>query len=183
MINLNILFTNSMSGTFFRNQELDNFLRRIGTPVYRRPTPRTVVPVVRTVVPVVNPNYSKASGAVKKWLAVRPHTVHQNVVHIKLPANATDPVGLHNFAPGNEAVMVIKKRLQQNGAMRSKRIFYTKNSIGGMAAIHRGIASPHRNPVPWRTILRMKGSDIVFKDPINRRAVYRRDLMNVKFVA
>ena len=173
-----------MSGSFFRTPELDAYFRQIGTPVYRRPTPRTVVPVVRTAVrTAVNPNYSKASGAVKKWLETRPHTVHQNVVHIKLPANTTDPVGLHNFAPGNEAVMVIKKRLQQNGAMRSKRIFYTKKSIGGMAAIHRRIASPHSNPVPWRTILRMKGSDIVFKDPINRRAVYRRDLMNVKFVA
>jgi hypothetical protein len=129
------------------------------------------------------PNYSKASGALKKWLAARPHTVHQNAVHIKLPANATDPVSYNNFKPGNEAVMVIKKRLQANGAMRSKRTFYTKKSIGGLAATHRKIAAPHNNPVPWRTILRMKGSDIVFKDPFNRRAVYRRDLMNVKFVA
>jgi hypothetical protein len=128
------------------------------------------------------PNYSKASGAVKKWLSARPHTVHQNVVHIKLPANATDPVSYNNFKTGNEAVMVIKKRLQANGAMRSKRTFYTKKSIGGLAATHRRIAAPHSNPVPWRTILRMKGSDVVFKDPFNRRAVYRRDLMNVKFV-
>lgn len=128
------------------------------------------------------PNYSKASGAVKKWLATRPHTIHQNVVHIKFPANASDPVAFHNFAPGNEAVMVIKKRLQPNGAMRSKRTFYTKKTIGSMAASHRRIAAPHNNPVSWRTILRMKGSDVVFKDPINRRAVYRRDLMNVKFV-
>ena len=130
----------------------------------------------------INHNYVRASGAVKKWLAARPHTVHQNVVHIKLPANASDPVSFNNFKPGNEAVMVIKKRLQANGTMRSKRTFYTKKSIGGMAATHRMIAAPHANPVPWRTILRMKGSDIVFKDPINRRAVYRRDLMNVKFV-
>jgi hypothetical protein len=129
-----------------------------------------------------SPNYSKASSAVKKWLAARPHTVHQNVVHIKLPANAKDPVVLHNFAKGNEAVMVIKKRLQANGAMRSTRTFYTKKSIGSMAATHRRRPSPHANPVPWRTILRMKGSDIVFKDPLNRRSVYRRDIMNVKFV-
>ncbi len=128
------------------------------------------------------PNYSKASGALKKWLAARPHTVHQNVVKIKLPANASDPVSYNNFKSGNEAVMVIKKRLQANGAMRSKRTFYTKKSIGGLAATHRRIAAPHSNPVPWRTILRMKGSDVVFKDPINRRTVYRRDLMNVKFV-
>jgi hypothetical protein len=127
------------------------------------------------------PNYSKASNAVKKWLSTRPHTVHQNVVHIKLPANAKDPVNLYNFKPGNEAVMVIKKRLQRNGAMRSTRTFYKKNTIGSMAAVHRRIARPHSNPVPWRTILGMKGSDVVFKDPLNRRSVYRRDIMNVKF--
>ena len=128
------------------------------------------------------PNYSKASNAMKKWLAMRPHTVHQNVVRIKLPANAKDPVNLYNFKPGNEAVMVIKKRLQRNGAMRSTRTFYKKNTVGSMAATHRRRASPHTNPIPWRTILRMKGSDIVFKDPLNRRSVYRRDIMNVKFV-
>jgi hypothetical protein len=129
-----------------------------------------------------SPNYSKASAAVKKWLAMRPHTVHQSVVHIKLPANAKDPVNLYNFSKGNEAVMVIKKRLQRNGAMRSTRTFYTKKSIGSMAATHRRRPSPHTNPVPWRTILRMKGPEIVFKDPLNRRSVYRRDIMNVKFV-
>lgn len=128
------------------------------------------------------PNYSRASSAVKKWLAMRPHTVHQGVIHIKLPANAKDPVTLNNFKPGNEAVMVIKKRLQRNGAMRSTRTFYTKKSIGSMAATHRRRPSPHANPVPWRTILRMKGPEIVFKDPLNRRSVYRRDIMNVKFV-
>jgi hypothetical protein len=67
--------------------------------------------------------------------------------------------------------MVIKKRLQANGAMRSRRTFYNKNTIERLAQGKK-----------WRTILRMKGSDVVFKDPINRRAVYRRDLMNVKFV-
>jgi hypothetical protein len=128
------------------------------------------------------PNYSRASSAVKKWLAMRPHTVHQSVVHIKLPANAKDPVALHNFTKGNEAVMVIKKRLQRNGAMRSTRTFYKKSTIGSMAAVHRRRPSPNANPIPWRTILRMKGPEIVFKDPLNRRSVYRRDIMNVKFV-
>lgn len=117
------------------------------------------------------PNYSKASGAVKKWLSVRPHTVHQNVVKIKLPANAMDPISYTNFKAGNEAVMVIKKRLQKNGAMRSKRTFYNKNTIERLAGGKK-----------WRTILRMKGPEVVFKDPINRRNVYRRDLMNVKFL-
>ena len=117
------------------------------------------------------PNYSKASNAVKKWLAARPHTIHQNVVNIKLPANAQDPVSYTNFKVGNEAVMVIKKRLLSNGAMRSRRTFYNKNTIERLAQGKK-----------WRTILRMKGADAVFKDPINRRTVYRRDLMNVKFL-
>jgi hypothetical protein len=118
-----------------------------------------------------SPNYSKASAAVKKWLAARPHTVHMNVVTIKLPANASDPVSYHNFKPGNEAVMVIKKHLQKNGAMRSKRTFYQKNVIERLAGGKK-----------WRTILRMKGPEVVFRDPLNRRSVYRRDLMNVKFL-
>ena len=117
------------------------------------------------------PNYSKASGAVKKWLSARPHTVHQNVVKIKLPANAMDPISYTNFKAGNEAVMAIKKRLQKNGAMRSKRTFYNKNTIERLAGGKK-----------WRTILRMKGPEVVFKDPINRRNVYRRDIMNVKFL-
>jgi hypothetical protein len=117
------------------------------------------------------PNYSKASGALKKWLAARPHTIYQNVVQIKLPKNAEDPVSYKNFKAGNEAVMVVKKRLLSNGAMRSRRTFYNKNTIERLAQGKK-----------WRTILRMKGSDAVFKDPINRRTVYRRDLMNVKFV-
>lgn len=118
------------------------------------------------------PNYSKASAAVKKWLSTRPHTVYMNVVNIKLPVNAMDPVSYHNFKPGNEAVMVIKKHLYKNGSMRSKRTFYQKNIIESLAGGKK-----------WRTILRMKGSDPVFKDPLNRRTVYRRDLMNVKFRA
>ena len=117
------------------------------------------------------PNYSKASGALKKWLAARPHTIYQNVVQIKLPNNAEDPVSYKNFKAGNEAVMVVKKRLLSNGAMRSRRTFYNKNTIERLAQGKK-----------WRTILRMKGSDVVFKDPLNRRTVYRRDLMTVKFV-
>ena len=116
------------------------------------------------------PNYSKASVAVKKWLSTRPHTIHMNVVNIKLPALAQDPVSYHNFKPGNEAVMVIKKRIAANGAVRSKRTFYQKNIIERLAGGKK-----------WRTILRMKGPEVVFRDPINRRSVYRRDLMNVKF--
>jgi hypothetical protein len=92
------------------------------------------------------------------------------VVNIKLPENATDPISYKNFKAGNEAVMVIKKRLNKNGQMRSKRTFYNKNSVEKMAG------------KKWRTILRMKGPDVVFKDPFNRRSVYRRDMMNVKFV-
>lgn len=167
----------------YATRTLDRLVRREGrTWTNNHPTSNSVrrgqynIP---SPAAVHSPNYSKASTAVKKWLAVRPHTIHQNVVTVKLPANAMDPVWHKNFTVGNEAVMVIKKRLQSNGALRSKRTFYNKNTIGSMAARAKGMTGT----VPWRTILRMRGSDPVFKDPINRRTVYRRDLMNVKFVA
>jgi hypothetical protein len=102
--------------------------------------------------------------------------------YVSLPANAIDPVELSNFKVGNNAVMVSKKRLLSNGKMNTKKTFYKKITVGRLAAIHKGIPSPHMNPVPWHKILRMKESDIVFKDPLNRRAVYRRDIMNVRFV-
>lgn len=117
-------------------------------------------------------NYSKASTVVKKWLAMRPHIVHRNMVEVKLPAKAKDPASWHNFAPGNEAVMVIKKHVDSKGFVRSKRTFYQKNTIERLSGKN------------WNTIMRMKGSDVVLnKDPLNRRTVYRRDLMNVKFMA
>jgi dihydroneopterin aldolase len=117
-------------------------------------------------------NYARASAAVKKWIAKRPHTIHRNAVHIKLPENAADPVSYKNFKKGNEAVMVIKKRLQKNGAMRSTRTFYEKSTIQRLAG------------KTWNTIIGLKGSNIVLdkKDPLNRRTVYRRDLINVRFV-
>jgi len=121
---------------------------------------------------VAGVNYSKASTFVKRWLAKRPHTIHKNVVNIKLPENAMDPVWRTTFTKGNEAIMVIKKRVQSNGAIRSKRTFYKKNTIERLAGSKK-----------WNTILGMKASAAVFKDPINRRTVYRRDIMHVKFIS
>jgi len=120
--------------------------------------------------PVVQaPNYSKASKYLKKWLEARPHEIRLNQVLVKLPPNASDPISLKNFNKGNEAIMVLKKDVR-NGKLRSKRYFLEKNVLARLA---------HK---PWRSILRMKASDSVFKDPINRRTVYRRNLMNVKFI-
>jgi len=115
------------------------------------------------------PNYSKASKYLKKWLEARPHEIRLNQVLVKLPPNASDPISLKNFNKGNEAIMVLKKDVR-NGKLRSKRYFLEKNVLARLAR------------KPWRSILRMKASDSVFKDPINRRTVYRRNLMNVKFV-
>ena len=115
------------------------------------------------------PNYSKASKYLKKWLEARPHEIRLNQVLVKLPPNASDPISLKNFNKGNEAIMVLKKDVR-NGKLRSKRYFLEKNVLARLA---------HK---PWRSILRMKASDSVFKDPINRRTVYRRNLMNVKFI-
>ena len=115
------------------------------------------------------PNYSKASKHLKKWLEARPHEIRMNQVNVKLPEGASDPISLKNFNKGNEAIMVLKKDVR-NGALRTKRYFLEKNVLARLAK------------KPWRSILRMKASDAVFKDPINRRTVYRRNLMNVKFI-
>lgn len=120
-------------------------------------------PVVRA-----GANYSKASAFAKKWLSARPHEIRVNQVNVKLPMNAQDPISLKNFNKGNEAIMVIKKTVQ-NGRIRAKRYYLEKNTLQRLTK------------KPWRSILRMKASDVVFKDPLNRRAVYRRNLMNVKF--
>lgn len=115
------------------------------------------------------PNYSKASKHLKKWLEARPHEIRMNQVNVKLPMGASDPISLKNFNKGNEAIMILKKDVR-NGALRTKRYFLEKNTLARLAR------------KPWRSILRMKASDAVFRDPINRRTVYRRNLMNVKFI-
>ena len=92
-----------------------------------------------------------------------------NQVNVKLPEGASDPISLKNFNKGNEAIMILKKDVR-NGALRTKRYFLEKNVLTRLAK------------KPWRSVLRMKASDVVFKDPINRRTVYRRNLMNVKFI-
>jgi hypothetical protein len=115
------------------------------------------------------PNYSKASKYLKKWLEARPHEIRMNQVRVKLPVGASDPISLKNFTKGNEAIMVLKKDVR-NGALRTKRYFLEKNVLARLAR------------KPWRSVIRMKASDVVFKDPINRRSVYRRNLMNVKFI-
>ena len=158
--------------------------RMLGLPL-RRVRPRTGIPAYNnfninhiTVAPrapshtprAVNaPNYSKASKHLKKWLEARPHEIRVNQVNVKLPVGASDPISLKNFNKGNEAIMILKKDVR-NGALRTKRYFLEKNVLARLAG------------KPWRSILHMKASDAVFKDPINRRTVYRRNLMNVKFI-
>ena len=163
--------SNMFTGNNYESNANLNSNSNNGTNNIARAQQRFRAAYAPTAAAAAAPNYSKASGALKKWLAARPHTIYQNVVQIKLPNNAEDPVSYKNFKAGNEAVMVVKKRLLSNGAMRSRRTFYNKNTIERLAQGKK-----------WRTILRMKGSDVVFKDPLNRRTVYRRDLMTVKCV-
>jgi hypothetical protein len=116
-----------------------------------------------------NRGMTRVSKYAKKWLNARPHEIRYNKMNIKLPGNARDPISFKNFEKGNDAVMVLKKRVQ-NGRIRVKRYYLEKNTVEQLAKSK------------WRTILRMKASARVFSDPINRRAVYRRNLMNVKFL-
>lgn len=107
--------------------------------------------------------------AAKHWRETMPYEVRQGRVNVKLPANASDIVSYKNFKKGNEAIMVIKKRIL-NGQVRPKRYYIEKNTFARLAGI------------PWAKAMRKKSSDFMFKDPLNRRNVYRRNLMNVKFV-
>lgn len=113
----------------------------------------------------------------RRWVeAPHPPPLQHAMVNVKLPANARDPISLHNFAPGNEAIMVIKKRIGNDRRVRTKRYYMQRASVEQLAQL------AMQKPVSWRQILRMKSSDRVFTDPLNRRAVYRRNLMHVRFV-
>lgn len=65
--------------------------------------------------------------------------------------------------------MVVKKRIV-NGRVRPKRYYIEKETFAGLAGM------------PWTRAMRKTGATVMFRDPLNRRQVYRRNLMNVKFV-
>jgi hypothetical protein len=108
----------------------------------------------------------------KKWLNTRPFNLRRDpmvIVANKKGNTTTNLITQVEYKPGNTAVMVLYKRMQGRH-MRTKRFFLTRNSLAQLSG------------KPWRTIDRMKPSNIVLKkSPINRRIVYRRDVMNVKF--
>jgi hypothetical protein len=132
------------------------------------------------------PNYSKASKYLKKWLEARPHEIRLNQVLVKLPPNASDPITLNHFNKGNEAIMVLKKDVR-NGKLRTKRYFLSKNSLSSirkkyLTQVKHMNENTASSKSAWRFILRMKASDFVIPDPLDRRTVRRRNLINVKFV-
>ena len=142
------------------------------------------------------PNYSKASKYLKKWLEARPHEIRLNQVLVKLPISKNNKTGenkgpmdivTHNhFNKGNEAIMVLKKNVR-NGKLRTKRYFLSKNSLSTIRKRYltqvKGMNEEAAKSLSaWRSILRMHASDFVITDPLDRRAVRRRNLINVKFV-
>lgn len=114
--------------------------------------------------------YRKKQRIAKKWLNARPWNLRRDPMVIVPSKNTIDLITHDQFEPGESAVMVLYKRMQGQ-RMRTKRFFLTRNSLAQLSG------------KPWRVIDRMKASNIVLKkSPINRRLVYRRDVMNVKFV-
>jgi hypothetical protein len=105
----------------------------------------------------------------KHWREMMPYEVRQGRVNVKLPANTSDIVSYKNFNRGNEAIMVVKKRIV-NGRVRPKRYYIEKSTFARLAGM------------PWTQAMRKSGATAMFRDPLNRRQVYRRNLMNVKFV-
>ena len=105
---------------------------------------------------------------------------------MKLPPNASDPITLNHFNKGNEAIMVLKKDVR-NGKLRTKRYFLSKNSLSSirkkyLTQVKHMNENTASSKSAWRFILRMKASDFVIPDPLDRRTVRRRNLINVKFV-
>ena len=110
-----------------------------------------------------------ARKAARKWRQAAPREIQRARVNVKLPANASDFISFKNFNRGNEAIMVIKKRVV-NGRVRPKRYYIQKATFARLAGR------------PWTQAVNMPATATMFRDPLNRRTVYRRNVMNVKFV-
>jgi ankyrin repeat protein len=96
--------------------------------------------------------------------------LHGPVVNVSLPNNKpADPISLKNFNKGNKAIMITKRRVH-NGKIHATRYYMEKNTIERLTG---------RN---LHSILRSKNSENLFRDPLNRRSVYRRNLSLIKFV-
>jgi hypothetical protein len=92
---------------------------------------------------------------------------------VNLPENInsrTDPVSLKNFNKGNNAVMVTKRWLSQNGKQRKIQYYMEKNTVERLAGKR------------LNSILDLTHTTRVFTDPLNRRSIMRQNLKLVKFV-
>lgn len=105
----------------------------------------------------------------RRWRHAPRGEIQRTRINVKLPANATDFISAKNFNRGNEAIMVMKKRVV-NGRVRPKRYYIEKASFARLAGM------------PWSQVVNLPATATMFRDPLNRRTVYRRNLMNVKFV-
>lgn len=112
---------------------------------------------------------SRTREFARRWLQAPRGGTNLTPVNVKLPANASDFISFKNFNRGNEAIMVIKKRVV-NGRVRPKRYYIQKATFARLAGM------------PWTQAVNLPATAPMFSDPLNRRQVYRRNLMNVKFV-
>ena len=111
-----------------------------------------------------NNKNEKVNNTTKKYAKI---WLEGNPTNIKLPENIQpDPVSLKNFKRGNTSIMVTKRSSKN----KTHNYYYEKNTIERLSN------------KKWHQIMRLKGSDKVFIDPLNRRMVYRRNLKNVRFV-
>ena len=105
----------------------------------------------------------------RRWRQAAPRDIQRARVNVKLPEKAADFISFKNFNRGNEAIMVIKKRVA-NGRVRPKRYYIEKATFARLAGM------------PWTQAANLPATATMFRDPLNRRTVYRRNVMNVKFV-
>ena len=94
------------------------------------------------------------------------NVIKNTITNVNLPNNgATDPISLHNFNKGNNAIMITQTT---NG--KKHKFYYQQNSLEQLA----------KNK--WSTILHMTPKTYLFKNPVTKVKVHRSDLKKVKFV-
>jgi hypothetical protein len=93
---------------------------------------------------------------------------NNTVMNVNLPNNgATDPISLHNFTKGNNAIMITQTT---KGTNKKHKFYYQQNILEQLA----------KNK--WSTILHMTPKTYLFKNPVTKLKVYRGDLKKVKFI-
>jgi len=99
------------------------------------------------------------------------NVIKNTITNVNLPNNgAIDPISLHVFNKGNNAIMVTQTTKTTNGTNKKHKFYYQQNSLEKLAKKN------------WNTILQTKPTIYLFTNPETKVRVHRGDLKKVKFV-